>query len=224
MQLSNAQCITRLLAIEGRGEAVVAEIVAVSSEGRAAKQGSGLFALAMCARLGDLATRRAAFAALSSVCRTASTLFEFVGYCANLGAATAAAAAAPDAVVGAPRSDAVMVVASSDDEGEGERAIVPSPDLRKGRPKKKGASKGKASWGRAMRNAIAGWYLSKGGMELAYQVTKYRCRQGECPKGLLVSVPAGGFGACWWFRCQLAVSVPVQLASVQGVQRKCVVV
>ena len=207
MQLSNAQCITRLMAIEGRGEAVVAETVAVSSEGRAAKQGPGLFALAMCARLGDLATRRAAFAALNSVCRTASTLFEFVGYCANIGAATAAAAPLPqtDAMVGRPRSDAVMVAASDDDDGEAGRALVPSPDLRKGRPKKKGASKGKASWGRAMRNAIAGWYLSKGGMELAYQVTKYRCRQGECPK-------------------RLVVSVPVWLASVQGVLRKCVVV
>ena len=115
---------------------------------------------------------------------------------------------------------------------------MPSPDLRKGRPKKKrAASKGKASWGRAMRNAISGWYLSKGGMELAYQVTKYRCRQGEWPKGRVVSVPVC-FGA-WppsaaagrvsgpksgWFRCLLVVSVPEWLASVQGVLRKRIVV
>lgn len=41
-------------------------------------QDPGLFALAMCAALGDAPTKKAALEALPRVCRTATTLFTFL--------------------------------------------------------------------------------------------------------------------------------------------------
>lgn len=78
LQLDNAQALVRLLE-SGRGQDVVAEAVAVSLEGRAAKQSPTLFVLAACARLGDEETRRAVFLALPSVARTPTMLFEYIG-------------------------------------------------------------------------------------------------------------------------------------------------
>ena len=146
----SVKCLGRLLA-DGKGEEVVKEIVAVSTEGRAAKQGPGLYALAWCARRGDLATKRAAFKALNDVCRTACTLFEFVENCCVLGAPDEA----PDA--------------------DGPHATTAAHG---GKRKAKKPVRGKACWGRAMRNAVASWYLSRDPMDLALQVTKYRSRHG----------------------------------------------
>eukprot|EP00198_Chlamydomonas_reinhardtii_P009143 XP_001698480.1 predicted protein [Chlamydomonas reinhardtii] len=86
VDLASAQCVARLLAA-GQGEAVVKELVDISREGRAPKQATGIVVLAMCARLGDPASRRAALSAVPAVCRTASTLFEWVQRCKELGAA-----------------------------------------------------------------------------------------------------------------------------------------
>ncbi len=85
LTVADAECVLRLLA-DGRGADIVREIVAISTEGRAPKQSAGVFVLAMVARLGDMPSRRAALAALPAVCRTASTLFEFVQRCKELGA------------------------------------------------------------------------------------------------------------------------------------------
>ncbi len=68
------------LCIAEDGERVVREIVAVSEGGRAAKNDPALFALAMCAGLGDEATRRAAFAALPRVARIGTHLFHFAAF------------------------------------------------------------------------------------------------------------------------------------------------
>ncbi|GLI66092.1 hypothetical protein VaNZ11_009814 [Volvox africanus] len=87
--LENCECVLQLLA-EGEGLRVVEEVTRISTRGRAPRQSTGILVLAVCARLGDLATRRAALAALPAVCRTASTLFEFVQYCKDLGPATRA--------------------------------------------------------------------------------------------------------------------------------------
>jgi len=80
LAVENASAIARLLGIAGKGQELVEEIVSVSVEGRAAKQGPTLFALAMCARLGDLETRRLAYANLHRVCRIPTHLFTFVGF------------------------------------------------------------------------------------------------------------------------------------------------
>lgn len=66
--------------IRTSGEAVVAEVVAISTAGRAPKQNPALFTLAAAASLGDLATRRAALAALPLVARTGTHLFLFARY------------------------------------------------------------------------------------------------------------------------------------------------
>lgn len=178
LKMANVQCLGRLLLEAGQGEAAVKEIVAVSTEGRAAKQGPGIFALAVCARRGDLATRRAAFAALGEVCRTASTLFEFIEHSTSLGIPPAAAAAAAAAPADGTESSAPMDTEREDgsegsDDGGNER---PRRQKKAKMPK---APRGKAGWGRAMRNAVAAWYLSRAPMDLAYQITKYRCRKGE---------------------------------------------
>lgn len=74
----NAEAVLRC--IQADGERVVREIVAVSDAGRAAKNDPALFALAMCAGLGNEATRKAALNALPAVARIATHLFHFCEY------------------------------------------------------------------------------------------------------------------------------------------------
>jgi len=78
LTVSSAQAVLRC--IKQDGPAVVERIVQVSDQGRAAKNDPALFALAMCAKLGDLATRRAAYAALPRVARIGTHLFHFAEY------------------------------------------------------------------------------------------------------------------------------------------------
>jgi 60 kDa SS-A/Ro ribonucleoprotein len=59
------------------GPRAVAEIVRVSTEGRAPKNDPALYALALAAGLGDVETRRAALEALPQVARTGTHLFQF---------------------------------------------------------------------------------------------------------------------------------------------------
>ena len=66
--------------IRADGARAVAEIVAVSRDGRAPKNDPAIFALAMAAGLGDEPTRRAALDALPQVCRTGTHLFQFVTF------------------------------------------------------------------------------------------------------------------------------------------------
>lgn len=72
----NAKNIVSLIAKNGPG--VVDTVVDVSTKGLAPKQDSLLFTLAICASSKDLATRQAAWSAVTAVCRTASMLFQFL--------------------------------------------------------------------------------------------------------------------------------------------------
>lgn len=63
-----------------RGLDVVAEVIAISTAGRAPKQNPCLFALAAVCGLGDDAARKAALGALPLVARTGTHLFIFAGY------------------------------------------------------------------------------------------------------------------------------------------------
>ena len=67
--------------IQNDGPRVVREIVAVSKAGRAPKNDPALFALALCASLGDVQTRRLALDALPEVARTGTHLFHFAAFC-----------------------------------------------------------------------------------------------------------------------------------------------
>ncbi|PNH10193.1 WD repeat domain-containing protein [Tetrabaena socialis] len=186
LELQNAECVLRLLA-EGQGDRVVAEVKAISLEGRAPRQTSGIFVLAMCARFGDTATRRAALAALPAVCRTASTLFEFVQRCKELGAAArharqdVAAAADPAAILSWVAQAAKDTTAAADDSGasggSGSGGKLGGKRGSGTRPAVCGGG-GKASWGRAMRRAVSNWYLGRTPAAVAYQATKYSQRNG----------------------------------------------
>jgi 60 kDa SS-A/Ro ribonucleoprotein len=79
----NAQAVLRCLPLDGRR--VVNRIVEISDEGRAPKNEPALFALALAAKLGDVDTRRAAFAALPRVARIGTHLFHFAEYVKALG-------------------------------------------------------------------------------------------------------------------------------------------
>jgi 60 kDa SS-A/Ro ribonucleoprotein len=85
LALENAEAIARLLRQEGEGVQLVDEIVKVSVGGLAAKQGPTVFALAMCAKLGDVETRRAVYRALCSVCRIPTHLMMFIGMVERIG-------------------------------------------------------------------------------------------------------------------------------------------
>jgi 60 kDa SS-A/Ro ribonucleoprotein len=71
----NAAAVLR--AIEADGVRAAARIVEVSAGGRAPKNDPALFALALASSAEDLATRRAALAALPKVARTGTHLFQF---------------------------------------------------------------------------------------------------------------------------------------------------
>ncbi len=66
--------------VESDGPRAIAEIVAVSRDGRAAKNDPAIFALAMAASATEDATRQAALASLPLVCRTGTHLFAFARY------------------------------------------------------------------------------------------------------------------------------------------------
>lgn len=78
LTLQNAVAVARALAADG--PRAVGEIVAISREGRAAKNDPAVFALAMAASAEDGATRAAALAAIPQVCRTGTHLFAFTRY------------------------------------------------------------------------------------------------------------------------------------------------
>lgn len=74
----NAQAVLRC--IQDNGKRVVDQIVAISDAGRAAKNDPALFALAMCAGLGDAETKTYALEALPKVARIGTHLFHFATY------------------------------------------------------------------------------------------------------------------------------------------------
>jgi 60 kDa SS-A/Ro ribonucleoprotein len=74
----NVEALERCLQADGLR--AVAEIAAVSREGRAPKNDPAVFALALAAGAADEATRKAALAALPQVCRTATHLFQFATF------------------------------------------------------------------------------------------------------------------------------------------------
>ena len=76
----NLAALLRLLAA-GKGPEAVAIIREVSVSGRAPRQTPTLTALAVCAKRGDEATRKAAYAAVPAVCRIPTHLFEFLELC-----------------------------------------------------------------------------------------------------------------------------------------------
>jgi 60 kDa SS-A/Ro ribonucleoprotein len=71
----NAQAVER--AVEADGKRAVAEIIAVSREGRAPKNDPALFALALAAGVGDEKTRTAALDPLPQLARTSTHLFSW---------------------------------------------------------------------------------------------------------------------------------------------------
>ncbi|KAL3864379.1 hypothetical protein ACJMK2_006067 [Sinanodonta woodiana] len=79
LKRENAKSIDRLI-FDGKGKELVQLIRKISVEARAPKQGSTLFALAMCARSNDKETKKAAYECLNEVCRIPTHLFMFVKY------------------------------------------------------------------------------------------------------------------------------------------------
>ncbi len=79
----NAGAVVRCLADDG--VRTVARIVQVSEAGRAPKNDPAIFALALAAKLGDEATRKAAYAALPRVCRIGTHLMHFAEYAQAFG-------------------------------------------------------------------------------------------------------------------------------------------
>lgn len=83
LTLEGAQAVLRCLAVDGAR--VVARTAEVSEAGRAPKNDPAIFVLAMAAKLGDEATRKAAYAALPRVCRIGTHLMHFAEYAQGFG-------------------------------------------------------------------------------------------------------------------------------------------
>lgn len=124
LTVDNATAVARCIAADG--PRTVARVVTISDEGRAPKADPGIFVLAMCAKLGDEATRKAAYASLAKVCRTGTHLMHFAEFAQGFG-----------------------------------------------------------GWGRGMRKAVAAWFNDKPARDLAYQLVKYRSRDGWSTRDLL---------------------------------------
>ena len=74
----NAKAVLECIKLDGAR--TVNRIVEISDSGRAPKNDPALFALAMCAGLGNVETKKAALEALSKVARIGTHLFHFVEY------------------------------------------------------------------------------------------------------------------------------------------------
>jgi 60 kDa SS-A/Ro ribonucleoprotein len=83
LTIENAQAVARCIAADGTR--TIDRIVAISDSGRAPKNDPAIFSLAMAAKLGDEATRRAAYAALPKVCRIGTHLMHFAHYAQGFG-------------------------------------------------------------------------------------------------------------------------------------------
>jgi len=83
LTLKNAAAVERCIAADGAR--TVQAIVDVSHKGRAPKNDPALFALALCARKGNEATKRAAYQALPQVARIGTHLFHWASYMDALG-------------------------------------------------------------------------------------------------------------------------------------------
>lgn len=81
----SAAVVDRCIAADG--PRTVAQIAAVSDAGRAPKNDPAIFALALCIKRGDEATRRAASLAIPTVCRTGTHLFHFAEAVRKVGTA-----------------------------------------------------------------------------------------------------------------------------------------
>ena len=75
LTVENAECLLDLVAEDGLR--VVRTIVEVSHTGRAPKNEPAIFALALCAKMGNKETQTAAYKALPQVCRIGTHLFQF---------------------------------------------------------------------------------------------------------------------------------------------------
>jgi len=83
LTIENAGVVSRCLVADG--VRTVDQIVAISDAGRAPSNDPAIFSLAMAAKLGDDATRRAAYAALPKVCRIGTHLMHFAEYAQGFG-------------------------------------------------------------------------------------------------------------------------------------------
>src|SRR5690349_17730899 len=83
LTVASAGVVARCLAADG--VRTIDRIVAVCESGRVPKNDPAILSLAMAAKLGDEATRRAAYAALPRVCRIATQLMQFASYAQGFG-------------------------------------------------------------------------------------------------------------------------------------------
>lgn len=83
LTLENASSVAACIGADGAR--TVARIVEISDSGRAPKNDPAIFALAMCAKLGDEKTRAVAYAALPKVCRIGTHLMQFAEYAQAFG-------------------------------------------------------------------------------------------------------------------------------------------
>ena len=118
-QLTRQNALNVIACIDADGVRAVDTIVAISDSGRAPKNDTAIFALALAASADNTATRQYALSQLPQVCRTSTHFFSFLEYV-----------------------------------------------------------KGLRGWGRSLRRAIGEWYLAQPPRQLAYQVVKYRQRNG----------------------------------------------
>jgi 60 kDa SS-A/Ro ribonucleoprotein len=82
LTLDNAKAVVDCIAEDG--VRTVRRIAEISHAGRAPKNDPAIFALAMCAKLGDEVTRAAAYAALGKVCRIGTHLMQFAEYAQSM--------------------------------------------------------------------------------------------------------------------------------------------
>jgi 60 kDa SS-A/Ro ribonucleoprotein len=78
----NAACVERLIKLDG--PRLVREVADLSDSGRTPKNDPAIFALAMAAKIGDLPTRQAAYAALPRVCRIGTHLYHFAEFTSSI--------------------------------------------------------------------------------------------------------------------------------------------
>jgi hypothetical protein len=150
----------------GHGVQVLNELVAVSLDGRAAKQGTTIFVLALCLRLGDDETRKQAYKAIPDVCRIPISLFQLLTFTSTLTnmkkEEIKKAAKDTKEIKGMPVTATTTTTPVSETEAEA-AAMSTTSDKKKKKSRilRQSPPNNGRGWGRGMCNALATWYNNK---------------------------------------------------------------
>ncbi|KAJ3417025.1 60 kDa SS-A/Ro ribonucleoprotein [Chytridiales sp. JEL 0842] len=172
----NATTVIDLITNQKKGLEVLKEVVEISDQGRAAKQDTTIFVLALCLRLGDDEIRKAAYEAIPKVCRIPTHLFQLLTFTTtltNMNNSKLMPLNGENEQSTDLNFEATSTAETSSHDASPSTKTTVGTKSRRASPPNNGRG-----FGRAMRRALANWYNAQPPTKLAFTVTKYKSRHG----------------------------------------------